>query len=75
MKLCIDCKHYLPDTPQMKMKWFLIPTQEKGCGELDKCAHPSLLSKVDGSAVKYADIQREFSHTECGREGRLWQGK
>lgn len=67
MKLCKDCKHY-----RGMSFWEILFTNGVN---LTVCAHPDLVSKVDGTAREFCDVQRSFSLTECGKDGRLFEAK
>lgn len=61
VKLCVDCKWH--------RRSFFYPFS----GELDKCAHPSVASLVNGRAHKYCDLMRDYG--TCLKDARLFEAK
>lgn len=60
MKLCIDCKHY---------------SESPGAGWRE-CAHPKMLSKVDGKPHELCSSVRDrMDSNSCGPNARWFEAK
>ena len=71
-KLCIDCKYF---TPEMYPR-FLWCKPWPMAPKYAKCAHPSQLDLVSGSAESFCQMQREsFADYRCGPDAKLFEPK
>lgn len=71
-KLCINCKHF---TPEMHPR-FLWGKPRSMAPKYAKCAHPSQLDRVSGSAESFCLTQREsFMDYRCGPDAKLFESK
>jgi hypothetical protein len=68
-KLCINCKHF---TPEMYPR-FLWAKPRPMDFEHAKCAHPSQLDLVSGSATSFCQHVRQGK--PCGPDAKLFEPK
>jgi hypothetical protein len=69
MKLCKDCKYYVPrNYESMLYGWVRAATRLPKITYVDHCGHPDYRSLVDGSP-KYSCEERRTSAHRCSRSG------
>lgn len=72
-KLCKDCRYIRQGLFVQLIGGFFLGDRWKHA----LCGHPSKASPVSGSVKddEFCEVERNFDHTPCGREGKLWEAK
>lgn len=67
MKVCKDCKHFIPDT----INWGAKEQQEYYA----TCALTALVTGLDGERCLVRRREFKLFFAYCGRDGKQWEAK